>query len=75
MAAIMAVYARENGAGMMFEPEAAYDEHFDGEDDAADETLSDNIVLVHDEVPQTEEPSSPDDEPPRPRKVVLRYAS
>ncbi|STW04308.1 ClpXP protease specificity-enhancing factor / Stringent starvation protein B [Klebsiella grimontii] len=26
MAAVLAVYARENGAGTMFEPEAAYDE-------------------------------------------------
>ncbi len=26
LAAVLAIYARENGAGTMFEPEAAYDE-------------------------------------------------
>ncbi|MTC58828.1 ClpXP protease specificity-enhancing factor [Providencia rustigianii] len=68
MAAIMAVYARENGAGMMFEPEAAYDEHFSEENDITDEALADNIILVHDESAQTDESSTPDDEPPRPPK-------
>ena len=28
MAAVIAIYARENGAGMMFEPEPAYEEGY-----------------------------------------------
>ncbi|APC13381.1 ClpXP protease specificity-enhancing factor [Providencia rettgeri] len=68
MSAIMAVYARENGAGMMFEPETAYDaELSSGVEDI--EEPEDNITLVHEaDLPDesSQEPSG--DEPPRPPK-------
>ncbi|MFW1447812.1 ClpXP protease specificity-enhancing factor SspB, partial [Vibrio parahaemolyticus] len=38
LAAVLAIYARENGAGTMFEPEAAYDEEIASQND--DETTS-----------------------------------
>ncbi|NIH23850.1 ClpXP protease specificity-enhancing factor [Providencia heimbachae] len=72
MAAIMAVYARENGAGMMFEPEAAYDAALSAEFETSEEDLADKITLVHEAEIQSEaqddESASPDDEPPRPPK-------
>lgn len=68
MSAIMAVYARENGAGMMFEPETAYDaELSSGVEDI--EEPEDNITLVHEaDLPDesSQEPSG--DEPSRPPK-------
>lgn len=63
MAAILAIYARENGAGTMFEPEPAYEL---GAQDA-EETLADPVMSVIDgDRPDdaTEEDNSPDDDPP-----------
>lgn len=72
--AVMAIYARENGAGTMFEPEPAYEpelaEHTEPE--AEDEPL---IEIAEEEVPsplaevtETAESEAPEgDEPPRPR--------
>ncbi|OTA17532.1 stringent starvation protein B [Xenorhabdus vietnamensis] len=65
MAAVIAVYARENGAGMMFEPELAYDENTESEE--MDIPRADNLVLIHDSKASRDGDSS-DDEPPQPPK-------
>lgn len=70
MAAVLALYARENGAGTLFEPEVAYD--LPDEDEfaaaAAEEEASanaePNLVLVEE---LAGDDNGPDDEPPRPR--------
>nr|WP_272676405.1 ClpXP protease specificity-enhancing factor [Providencia sp. PROV076] len=68
MAAIMAVYARENGAGMMFEPEAAYDAELSAGFEHVEEP-EDNITLVHEAESVDEKSHEPSgDEPPRPPK-------
>ncbi|EOV8086545.1 ClpXP protease specificity-enhancing factor [Providencia huaxiensis] len=68
MAAIMAVYARENGAGMMFEPEAAYDAELSTGFENVEEP-EDNITLVHEAEFVDENSHEPsEDEPPRPPK-------
>ena len=50
LAAVLAIYARENGAGTMFEPEAAYDEEVAilNDDEASDERESDTVMSVID---------------------------
>ena len=50
LAAVLAIYARENGAGTMFEPEAAYDEEVASlnDDEASDERESDTVMSVID---------------------------
>ncbi|OTA19304.1 stringent starvation protein B [Xenorhabdus beddingii] len=63
MAAVLAVYARENGAGMMFEPEFAYEG--DIESEQTDSPVADNLVLLHDNKISRGN-DSPDDEPPQP---------
>ena len=62
MYAAMAIYARENGAGTMFEPEPAYD----GEIALAvsGESISEPEVVLNME---SDDEPSPDDEPPRPQ--------
>ncbi|WP_340615959.1 ClpXP protease specificity-enhancing factor [Xenorhabdus entomophaga] len=65
MEAVLAVYARENGAGMMFEPELAYEENSGSEE--ADSPVADNLVLIHDKKISRDD-NSPDDEPPQPPK-------
>jgi len=63
MAAILAIYARENGAGTMFEPEPAYELGAQG----AEEAPADPVMSVIDgDRPDdaTEEDPSPDDDPP-----------
>lgn len=66
LAAVLAIYARENGAGTMFEPEPAYEGsgEFDAapEQDDAPETLM--SVIDGDRPDDEQEESSPDDEPP-----------
>ncbi|WP_435947020.1 ClpXP protease specificity-enhancing factor [Dryocola sp. BD586] len=66
MAAVLAIYARENGAGTMFEPEASYDDvesHNDDEQAAADpETVMQ--VIDGDRPDREEDDNSPDDDPP-----------
>ncbi|CAH0532520.1 Stringent starvation protein B [Vibrio stylophorae] len=58
MSAVMAIYARENGAGTMFEPELAYDVSPDEGivDSAEPELLEEPLTAV----------TPPDDEPPSP---------
>ncbi|WEM43925.1 ClpXP protease specificity-enhancing factor [Photobacterium sp. DA100] len=66
--AAMAIYARENGAGTMFEPDPAYAtdmadiEELDGIEEQPQDTLS-SVESVAEAVSDIE----PDDEPPRPR--------
>lgn len=69
MAAVLALYARENGAGTLFEPEVAYDLPDEDEFAAAaeEETSANaepNLVLVEE---LAGDDNGPDDEPPRPR--------
>ncbi|MDE9540794.1 ClpXP protease specificity-enhancing factor [Xenorhabdus bovienii] len=65
MAAVIAVYGRENGAGMMFEPESAYQAGSKPED--SDAPIADNLVLISDAKIARDNGSS-DDEPPQPPK-------
>ncbi|KQN64352.1 ClpXP protease specificity-enhancing factor [Erwinia sp. Leaf53] len=68
LAAVLAIYARENGAGTMFEPEPAYDDV--SEHDAANvaDDSSETVMSVidgdrpDDSVPGDD--AGPDDEPP-----------
>lgn len=69
MAAVLAVYARENGAGTMFEPEAAYDEEVVSlnDDDHTSAQESETVMSVIDgDKPDHEDDhdNSPDDDPP-----------
>ncbi|WP_350305419.1 ClpXP protease specificity-enhancing factor [Photorhabdus viridis] len=74
MVAVIAIYSRENGAGMMFEPEAAYKDEYLFEPtsghDKAGVSAVDNLVLVTDTLRDVEGNSgaSPEDEPPKPTK-------
>lgn len=73
MYAVLAIYARENGAGTMFEPEPAYaadmadieitddEDHYDDVAEPAEEAQSPLAAVT-----ETSD-SGPDDEPPRPR--------
>ncbi|MGG4606594.1 ClpXP protease specificity-enhancing factor [Providencia sp. Me31A] len=66
MAAIIAVYARENGSGMMFEPEAAYDAQLSSGIEEVEEQ-EESLSLVHDAESTNENPQEPSgDEPPKP---------
>ncbi|ETS32924.1 ClpXP protease specificity-enhancing factor [Photorhabdus temperata] len=74
MVAVLSIYSRENGAGMMFEPEAAYKDEYLFEstsgNDKAGASATDNLVLVTDTLRDAEDNSgtSPDDEPPKPTR-------
>lgn len=66
LAAVLAIYARENGAGTMFEPEAAYDEDTsimnDEEASADNETV---MSVIDGDKPDHDDDTHPDDEPDR----------
>ncbi len=76
--AVQAIYARENGAGTMFEPEEAYTEtpleeegifEEDYEDSNGEEKVTSNSplsVASADSVEMSDD-TDPDDEPPRPK--------
>ena len=67
LAAVLAIYARENGAGTMFEPEAAYDEDVASlnDDNASDERESDTVMsLIDGDKPDRHDDNDPDDDPP-----------
>ncbi|WP_145500810.1 ClpXP protease specificity-enhancing factor [Yersinia bercovieri] len=80
MAAIVAIYARENGSGTMFEPEEAYDSDAEGnfegiEEEEGNNAPTDNLMLVTDETPSSQDDNgSPDDEPPQPPRSGGRPA-
>ncbi|MRS14558.1 ClpXP protease specificity-enhancing factor [Enterobacteriaceae bacterium RIT691] len=69
LAAVLAIYARENGAGTMFEPETAYDEdatHVN--DDEGSGAENDTVMSVIDgDKPDHDDDNDPDDTPPPPR--------
>ncbi|HGW6104563.1 TPA: ClpXP protease specificity-enhancing factor [Citrobacter werkmanii] len=71
LAAVLAIYARENGAGTMFEPEAAYDEDvasLNDDDNEASGFESETIMSVIDgDKPDNSDDNDPDDTPPPPR--------
>jgi stringent starvation protein B len=64
MAAVLAIYARENGAGTMFEPEAGYEESAESHNDdaPAPEPLMQVIDGARDDHDDSD--NNPDDEPP-----------
>ncbi|MGK4329622.1 ClpXP protease specificity-enhancing factor [Lonsdalea quercina] len=62
MAAVMAIYARENGAGTMFEPEPAYE----AGEGADDEPHKPSLRTVDDVETSPSGNETPDDEPPSP---------
>ncbi|HFI5643099.1 TPA: ClpXP protease specificity-enhancing factor [Raoultella planticola] len=66
MAAVLAIYARENGAGTMFEPEAAYDEEVStlNDDDASVSNESETVMSVIDGDKPDHHDDDPDDTPP-----------
>ena len=68
MNAVMAIYARENGAGTMFEPEPAYDQL--SEDDAQSQVAPSETIMSVIDGDLSEEASASetdgDDEPPQP---------
>ena len=68
LAAVLAIYARENGAGTMFEPEAAYDEDVASLNDDDSQTLgveNDTLMSVIDgDKPDNVDDNDPDDTPP-----------
>ncbi|HKM95964.1 MAG TPA: ClpXP protease specificity-enhancing factor [Buttiauxella sp.] len=67
MAAVLAIYARENGAGTMFEPESNYDEAGESHNDI--EPLPSDSEMVMQVIDGSrpdhdEDDNSPDDDPP-----------
>jgi len=73
MAAILAIYARENGAGTMFEPEPAYEL---GAQDAEEATVDPVMSVIDgdrpDDAVDEDNPSPDDDPPPRGHRPSLR---
>lgn len=68
MAAVLAIYARENGAGTMFEPEAGYEAEgtfaeLGSETGPAESLMS---VIDGDRPDNADDDNGPDDEPPPP---------
>jgi stringent starvation protein B len=69
MAAVLAVYARENGAGTMFEPEAAYDEELVSLNDDGEMPEQENetvMSVIDGDKPDhaVDQDNDPDDDPP-----------
>jgi len=66
IAAVLAIYARENGAGTMFEPEPAYEaEGAFAANLSNDETSEPTMSVIDGDLPDVAE-EGPDDEPPTP---------
>ncbi|CCJ77827.1 ClpXP protease specificity-enhancing factor / Stringent starvation protein B [Cronobacter muytjensii 530] len=65
LAAVLAIYAREMGAGTMFEPEAAYDEEMASLNDENSAEEPETVMSVIDgDKPDDADGNDPDDEPP-----------
>ncbi|MEO3741060.1 stringent starvation protein B [Kosakonia oryzendophytica] len=69
LAAVLAIYARENGAGTMFEPEAAYDEdavslNDDGEASAQESETVMSVIDGDKPDHADDQDNNPDDDPP-----------
>ncbi|TCV98785.1 ClpXP protease specificity-enhancing factor [Biostraticola tofi] len=63
MAAVLAIYARENGAGTMFEPEVAYEQDNQDKAEEAPETV---MQVIDGDRPDVSEDDHVDEEPPTP---------
>ncbi len=75
MAAVMAIYARENGAGTMFEPEPAYEGAESAQAEADDETPEIKMSVIDGDRPDSDQQGddNPDnDPPPRSGRPALR---
>ena len=64
LAAVLAIYARENGAGTMFEPETAYDEDAEGYNDDLEVVENETVMSVIDGDKPDNHDDDPDDTPP-----------
>lgn len=68
LAAVLAVYARENGAGTMFEPEPAYEEGGEYDASSAQDDAPETVMSVIDgdrpDDSGQDDDNGPDDEPP-----------
>ena len=76
LAAVLAIYARENGAGTMFEPESAYDEDAislnDEEGGVGSESETVMSVIDGDKSDHHDDNDPDDDPPPRGGRPALR---
>ena len=74
LAAVLAIYARENGAGTMFEPEAAYDEDVSSLNDehGATESESEPVMSIIDGDKPDHDDDPDDTPPPRGGRPALR---
>lgn len=75
LAAVMAIYARENGAGTMFEPEPVYEaaaEYNPAEQDGSPETVMSVIDGDRPDDSEQSDDDNPDDPPPRGGRPALR---
>ncbi|QWA11825.1 ClpXP protease specificity-enhancing factor [Sodalis ligni] len=68
MAAVLAIYARENGAGTMFEPEVGYEQYSAEAGASAPDKGSETVMSIIDgDRPDSQDDTRPDDdEPPTP---------
>lgn len=65
LAAVLAIYARENGAGTMFEPETAYDEDVAGLNDEEGASENETVMsVIEGDKPDDSDDNDPDDDPP-----------
>ncbi|WJD49900.1 MULTISPECIES: ClpXP protease specificity-enhancing factor [unclassified Enterobacter] len=67
LAAVLAIYARENGAGTMFEPEAAYDGDaisLNDDDETATPEGETVMSVIDGDKPDNSDDNDPDDDPP-----------
>ena len=67
MSAVLAIYARENGAGTMFEPETGYDEEVPEVRETDSEEPGNLMSVIDGDRPDQNDENDPDDEPPPPR--------
>lgn len=74
LAAVLAIYARENGAGTMFEPEAAYDEDVSSlnDDNGVAESESEPVMSIIDGDKPDHDDDPDDTPPPRGGRPALR---
>jgi len=65
--AVLAIYARENGAGTMFEPEVGYEQNGVAEDDSTLDSGTETVMSIIDgDRPDVRDDHDADDEPPTP---------
>ncbi len=72
LAAVLAIYARENGAGTMFEPEAAYDEEVTSLNDENGVAESETVMSIIDGDKPDHDDDPDDTPPPRGGRPALR---